>query len=102
MWAYLVALLVSLAGLATLDWRHKLALWYDWRRTVIVLAVAVALFIIWDVLGISLGIFFHGGSEYTLPYRIAPEFPIEELFFLTLLSYNTLLVWRAGERRWGN
>lgn len=101
-WLYLAGLLVALAGLVTLDRRFGLALWYDVRRTVAVLAVAVVVFVVWDALGIGFGIFFHGGSQYTLPLRLAPEFPLEELFFLVLLCYNTLLVWRAGEKKWAN
>lgn len=57
------------------------------------------MFIIWDILGIALGIFFHGDSPYSLPFRIAPEFPIEELFFLYLLTYTTLVVYN-GARAW--
>lgn len=101
-WVYLAALLVSLAGLATLDKRFQLAFWYDTRRTVTVLVAAVIVFVVWDALGIGFGIFFHGGSPYTLPLRLAPEFPLEELLFLVLLCYNTLLVWRAGEKKWDN
>lgn len=99
MFAYLAGLFVSLCGLVTLDWRHRLAFWYDARRSAWTLCIAVIIFIIWDVLGIALGIFFHGGSPWTLPLRIAPEFPIEELFFLILLCYVTLLLYRGLERR---
>ena len=84
-WIYLVALMVSVTGLATIDWRYKVAFWYDAKRTILTIATAVVIFVIWDVLGIALGIFFHGGSQYSLPFRLMPEFPIEELFFLVLL-----------------
>lgn len=94
-WVYLIALLVSISGLATLDWRYKLAFWYDFRRTVLTLAAACWLFVVWDILGISMGIFLHGNGPYTLPIRLFPEFPIEELFFLFLLSYVTLILYRG-------
>lgn len=99
-WLYLIALLVSISGLAFLDWRYKLAFWHDRERTTKVLAIAIAIFVLWDIRGISLGIFFHGGSDYTLPLRILPEFPVEELFFLLLLCYVTLLIYLAGSRLW--
>jgi len=98
-WLYLLALAVSIAGLVTIDWRHKVAFWYDSRRTALTLLAAVIIFIVWDALGIALGIFYHGGSAYALPYRLAPEFPIEELFFLFLLCYTTLLIY-LGVSRW--
>jgi lycopene cyclase domain-containing protein len=99
-WAYLIALLVSIGGLAVIDRRYTLAYWFDRRRTVYTLAIGIAVFIIWDLLGIGLGIFFHGGSALTLPVRLLPEFPIEELFFLLLLCYVCLLLYRTGVRLW--
>lgn len=94
-WFYLIALVVSISGLATLDWRYKLAFWYDARRTTLTLAAACWLFLLWDIAGISLGIFLHGNGPYALPFRLFPEFPIEELFFLFLLSYVTLILYRG-------
>lgn len=99
MWVYLAGLLVSLAGLATLDWRYKVAFWYDARRSALTIACAVGVFVIWDILGIGLNVFHHGNSAYSLPFRLLPEFPMEELFFLTLLCYVTLLVFRAIGRK---
>lgn len=97
---YLSGLLVGIAGMAIIDWRYKLSFWLDRRRTLITVAIAVGIFVVWDILGIWLGIFFHGGSEYALPYRIFPEFPIEELFFLTLLCYCTLVIYQGVSRLW--
>ncbi len=96
---YLIALLVSIAGIAALDWRYKLAFWRDRRRTVATLGICVGIFILWDLLGIGLGIFLHGNSELTLPIRLLPEFPIEELFFLVLLCYCTLAIYQGASRR---
>lgn len=96
---YLAGLLFGIAGMAMIDWRHKLAFWYDRRRTVVTLAACIGVFIVWDLLGIALGIFFHGGSDLSLPIRLLPEFPIEELFFLLLLCYCTLVIYQ-GASRW--
>lgn len=92
---YSLALLISIAGLAVIDRRFKLAFWRDRKATVYTIVISVAIFSLWDVLGIGLGIFFHDGSAYTLPLRLLPEFPVEELLFLTLLSYNALLLYRG-------
>ena len=94
-WAYLGGLLFGIAGLLIIDYRWKLAFWRETMRTTMTLATAIAIFVLWDLLGISLGIFFHGGSSYTLPYRLAPEFPIEEIVFLFLLTYSALIVYHG-------
>ena len=99
-WLYLLSLLTSIAALAMIDHQYNLAYWADKRRTMYTLGFAIIVFIIWDILGIVLGIFFHGASIFTLPLRLLPEFPLEELFFLLLLCYVTLLLYRAGERLW--
>ncbi len=98
-WTYLGALLFSISGLALLDWRHRLAFWYDSKRTILTIGSVVVLFVVWDIVGIASGIFLHGNSPLTLPYRLFPEFPIEELFFLFLLSYVTLILYR-GVLKW--
>lgn len=97
---YLIALLVSIAGLAMLDRRFKLAFWHDSKRTMYVMIVSIIFFVAWDLLGIGLGIFFHGGSSYTLPVRLLPELPLEELLFLFLLNYTALLLYLGGNKLW--
>jgi lycopene cyclase domain-containing protein len=94
-YAYLVGLIVSITGLALLDYRFKLAFWHNKMQTIYTLLVAIGVFIAWDICGIILGIFKHGSSAFNLPFTIAPEFPIEELFFLTLLCYTALMLYRG-------
>ena len=98
--AYLAAILFSTFGMGVLDKRFALAMFHDARRTIITIAIGVAVFIAWDVLGITMGIFFSGISPYTTGLYLAPEFPVEELFFLTFLCYFTLIAYRLVERRW--
>ena len=97
---YLGAILFSFSGMLLLDWRHHLAFFYNWKRAAITIAVGLAIFLIWDVLGISLGIFFEGNSSITTGIMLAPELPLEELFFLTFLCYFTLIVYRILEKLW--
>ena len=85
--------------MVTLDWRHKLAFWHNYRRAAITIAVGFLLFVIWDILGISLGIFFSGHSSYMSGLYLAPEFPIEEVFFLLFLCYFTLICYRLLEKK---
>jgi len=98
--AYLIGLLIGITGMAIIDRRYKLAYWLDRRRTVLTLGICITVFIIWDLLGITLGIFFHGGSKLTLPIRLLPEFPLEELFFLLLLCYCTLVIYQGASKLW--
>ncbi len=99
-WLYALALVVSLLGLVVLDRRFGLAFYYDAKRAATALLLSIIFFVVWDLAGIRAGIFHHGGSAYALPYRLMPEFPVEELLFLCLLTYVTLLLYRAGEVRW--
>lgn len=92
-WWYLAALLGSLIGMTLLDHRHKLVFFRHGKASAIAVSVGVLFFAAADLLGIALGIFFRGDSPYLSGITIAPEFPLEELFFLTLLCYSILAVY---------
>jgi len=96
---YLAALTVSLLGMGLIDFKHKLALFAQPIRSAITIAVAVTVFLIWDLVGIAQGIFFRGEGPYLTGVTIAPELPIEEVFFLALLSY-TILIAYLGFAKW--
>lgn len=95
---YLGALAVSLGGLAVLDRRFRLAFWADGRRAALTVGLGVVGFLLWDVAGLVLGIFARGESPWMTGLLLAPDLPVEEAVFLTLLCYNALLVWRGAER----
>jgi lycopene cyclase domain-containing protein len=99
-WFYLIALTFSLIGCSILDWRYKLAFWYDRRRALITLGLGCAVFLLWDLLAIQQGIFIHGSGQYMLPFTLLPQFPLEEIFFIGLLCYSTLLLYRGAEKLW--
>lgn len=92
---YLLALTVSLFGLFILDRRFKLVFFRDWLAGSIAIGVGVAFFLIWDLFGIANGIFFRGEATGLTGLMLAPELPIEEVFFLILLCYSTLEVFLA-------
>lgn len=98
-WFYLIGILLSITGMALLDYRYKLAYFHDAKRTVMTVVAALFIFILWDFFGIFLGIFKHGDSPYQLPFTLAPHFPLEEIFFLCLLSYCTLVIYN-GVSKW--
>lgn len=87
---YLAALCLSLGCMALLDWRFRLFFWRDLRRASIVLVVGVLFFLVWDLTGISSDIFYRGETEIMTGILLAPELPLEEIFFLTLLCYLTM------------
>ena len=96
---YLGLLVLSIVGTVLLDYRHKLALFVDARRTVAVVVLAVVFFIAWDINGVTNGVFFKGDSDLLVGWDVATEVPIEEVFFLTLLSHLALIAFRFLERR---
>ena len=99
---YLGLLLFSLAGLALLDWHRRLAVFAHARRALGSIGVAVAFFLVWDTVGISLGIFARGDAQYMTGIELWPEMPLEEPVFLVLLTYVTLLLWRLLGTRGGS
>ena len=98
-WLYLAALLISFSGMVVIDRRYNLAFFKDRKRTSLTLLVSVGVFILWDIAGIALGIFYSGNSPYTSKLYLGPEFPIEELVFLTFLTYFTLVMYRFWSKR---
>ena len=97
-WLYLAVLVFSFFGMLTLDKRYSLALFYDRRATIVSVLVGVALFVAWDIIGIVRGIFFSGNSPFMSGIYLGPEFPIEEIIFLSFLCYFTLIMYRIGQR----
>ncbi|WP_458116305.1 lycopene cyclase domain-containing protein [Arthrobacter sp. D2-10] len=96
---YLLFLLASLGCMMLLDQRLRLFFWHDAGRAAAVLAAGVLFFLAWDLAGIGLGIFYRGQTEVMLGVNLAPELPLEEVVFLTFLSYlvmNLFLMFRRA------
>lgn len=103
---YLTALLVSTVCMGLLDHRFRLVLWRAtrgraWRGAVTVL-IGVVFFLVWDLAAIAYGHYGAGGSPGMTGIMLAPELPLEEIVFITFLSYITLvlrgLIVRIGQR----
>lgn len=95
---YLLAILVSTAGIALIDWRHRLALRVAPIRTLATVSIGVVFFLAWDAAGILTGVFVKGDSPLYVGIVLAPELPVEEVFFLAFLSYLALVCWAAAMR----
>ncbi|MDO8106302.1 lycopene cyclase domain-containing protein [Isoptericola sp. b441] len=96
--AYAAVLLVSIAGMLVLDRRHRLVVFAAPLRALAVLTIGVGFFLVWDLAGIGLRIFFVGDGPYQSGVRLAPELPIEEVGFLLLLCHLALVLAAVAER----
>jgi lycopene cyclase domain-containing protein len=97
-WEYLAALVVSMAAIVTVDARWKLFLWAHPRRALAVLACGIVLFVLWDSAGILSGVFERGDSTAMSGIELAPDFPLEELFFITFLCHLTMVLFTLAHR----
>lgn len=97
--AYLGLLLISEAGMITLDVRYRLFWAANWRRAAMVHVAMVVFFLVWDLAGIAAGVFFRGDGQWLTGILIAPELPLEEVVFLTFLTHLTMVL-VLGLRKW--
>jgi lycopene cyclase domain-containing protein len=95
---YLVALLVPLAAMVAVDLRLRLVLWADRRRGAVVLAVAVAAFLGWDLLALHEGFYHRGGTPFMTDVDLVPGLPLEEVLFVVFFCYLSLVVNRLVHR----
>lgn len=95
---YLLAILVSAAGILVIDARWRLAAFVAPLRTAAAVAIGVIFFLAWDAVGILTRAFVKGSSDLFVGIDLAPELPLEELFFLAFLSYLGLVIWAAAMR----
>ena len=97
-YAYLLGLLFSIVGLGLFDWKFKLGFSTNKKAAALATLLPLIYFLLWDGAGIALGIFFRGETSHLTGILVAPELPLEELFFLFLLNYTTLTIFIAVKR----
>lgn len=95
---YLGILIAAILCMILIDKRFALFFWRDARRATIVLGVGLAFFLVWDLLGIGLGIFFRGENAFATGVMLGPELPLEEPIFLIFLCYLTMVLITGAER----
>ena len=88
-WLYLAAIVVSGCCMALVDHRWKLFAFDRPRVAATAVAVGFVLFLAWDLVAIELAVYSKGESPGMSGVDVAPELPLEELFFITFLSYIT-------------
>lgn len=95
---YLFTLIFSLFGLGILDRKYRLVWWHNARAAKVIFVSMLALFVMWDIAGIVLDIFFVGDTKLLLGLTYK-DLPIEELFFLSLLIYTSLIAYTFVRRK---
>ena len=95
---YLGILFAAILCMILVDRRFALFFWWDARRATIVLVVGLVFFLLWDLLGIRLGIFFRGENAIATGVMLGPELPLEEPVFLIFLCYLTMVLIFGAER----
>jgi lycopene cyclase domain-containing protein len=95
---YLAGLIFSIIGLGLFDWKFKLGFSTNRKAAIFATLIPLIFFLLWDSAGIAVGIFFRGETSHLTGIVVAPELPIEELFFLFLLNYTTLTIFIALKR----
>ena len=89
---YLLSILASGFCMGLVDRRWRLFLFDRPRRALVVLAVGLVYFLAWDLVAIGLEIYHRGESEAMTGIEVAPELPLEELFFIVFLCYVTMVL----------
>jgi lycopene cyclase domain-containing protein len=89
---YLVSLVGVLACMALVDRRWRLFFWADPRRAALVFVAGFAFFLAWDLAALDLELYERGRSELMTGIEVAPELPLEELFFVAFLPYLTMVL----------
>ena len=95
-------MLLALIGcMALLDARYRLFVFARPLPALVSLALGTCFFLLWDVIAIEKGIFLHRESPLMTGVMLGEQLPLEELFFLLFLCYQTMvllngaLAWRA-------
>lgn len=88
-WLYLVSILAATVCMGLVDHRWRLFLFSRPRAALVALATGFAFFLVWDLVAIELAVYSKGDSPGMTGIDVAPELPVEELFFITFLCYVT-------------
>lgn len=88
-WLYLASILAATGCMGLVDHRWRLFLFARPRAALVALAIGFAFFLVWDLVAIELAVYSKGESPGMTGIDVAPELPLEELFFITFLCYVT-------------
>lgn len=86
---YLGFIVVSTVCMGLVDRRWRLFLFDRPRIALLAVASGFVFFLVWDLVALELALYSKGESPAMTGLDVAAHLPIEELFFITFLSYLT-------------
>lgn len=95
---YLLVLVALLGCMCLIDARYKLFFFDRPAAAGLVLLAGLVYFLAWDIWAIAEGIFLHLPSPLMTGIMVADQLPLEEVFFLAFLCYQSMIIF-AGARR---
>ncbi len=96
---YLSILVFSLSGIGWYDYKKRIFLFCRPKQALTILLSLVGFFLLWDITGIVLGVFFTNQEFVSGLYFFTPNMPIEEIFFLTLVCYVSIILSSLSEQK---
>ncbi len=91
---YLVAILVSVAGVLALNWIFRTGVLS--RRLIWTISLTVPLFLIFDIVGASRGWF--SSNPHLNVLIVPPGIPLEEPILLAFLTLVSISLWQGARR----
>lgn len=96
---YLLILMFSIAGLSLADWRYKLVFFFKPRAAIKATVGTMTVLLIGDLIGIEWRVFSTNQAFVSGLHIGSPNLPVEEILFLFLLSYVTLVFYQLIKRK---
>lgn len=91
---YLLLMGACLVVTAPLELVYRARVWRDPRRLLRVLAIPVAVFVVWDVLAIRAGLW-DFNPRYVTGWRLPFDLPVEEAAFFVVIPISAILAYEA-------
>lgn len=93
---YALCLVMATACMVLLDWRYRLAWFWQPKQALLYIALGMAFFLLWDIAGIMLDVFSTNPQWVSGLYIGTPNLPVEEIGFLFFFNYFVLCCWRLS------
>ena len=86
-WIYLLCIWIPGLCMLLVDHRWRLFAFRRPLHAVVAVLAGCVFFLAWDIVAIELGVYVRGESSAMTGVEVAPELPIEEIFFILFLCY---------------
>jgi len=89
-YVFAIGLLFAFGSMGYIDWRWKVALFRDPKRSGVVAGLTLLLLVVFDVVGLAPDVYSAGDRVMGI-FLGSPDFPIEEIFLLFFFGYFSLI-----------